>query len=328
MKTLLSFITALITFSAQSQIISFPDANFKAKLLAASASNTIAQDLSGADFKIDANNDGEIEVSEAQQVKQLHVLYEPAITSIVGIKNFTNLEYLETAHLGIVNLDVSGMVSLKKLWSIQCLAAENINMTGCTFLEDVIFMEIRASIIDFSPLTNLKNLTCIAYNLVSLDLHTNSKLETLRSGYANPAGTLTYINIQNGSTETFIDLPCLPSTSMVCCDEADLPLVYPERRYCGSTLQFTISTSCNLGTDDFKKYNSSIYPNPAVDEINILGFESVSKIEIFDINGRCVLRNEYLPENKINVRDLSSGLYIARVYSNEKVSTIKFVKQL
>ncbi|WP_277013685.1 T9SS type A sorting domain-containing protein [Flavobacterium lindanitolerans] len=326
MKTKLSFIAVLIVFSVQSQIISFPDANFKAKLLAASASNSIAQDFSGANFKIDANNNGEIEISEAQQVKDLHILYEPGITSIVGIKNFTNLEYLETAYIHIIDLDVSGMTSLKKLWSIQC-RTENINMTGCTSLEDVIFMNIPASTIDFSPLTNLKNLTCIAFNLVSLDLHNNSMLKTLNAGYTNPDNPFVYINIQNGSTETLIDLPCLPPTSLVCCDEADLPLVYVERRYCGSLL-FTVSTSCNLGTDNFQKNSSSIYPNPAVDEINIIGFENISKIEIYDINGRCIMRNEYLANNKINVRDLSSGLYIARVYSDEKVSTIKFMKQL
>lgn len=325
MKTILSFIAALITFSAHSQVISFPDANFKAKLLSANASNSIAQDFSGANFKIDANNNGEIEVSEAQLVKELHILYEPGITSIVGIKNFTNLEYLETSSIHIIDLDVSGMTSLKKLWSIQCWV-ENIDMTGCTSIEDVIFMSIPASTIDFSPLTNLKNLTCIAFNLVSLDLHNNSMLQTLRCGFPDSNSILTSINIQNGSTETFLDLPCMPPTSMVCCDEADLPLVYVERRYCGSFL-VTVSTSCNLGTDDFQKNSLSVYPNPAVDEINILGFENVSKVEIFDINGRCVLRNEYLVNNKFSIRDLSSGLYIAKVYSDQKVSTIKFVKQ-
>lgn len=326
MKSILLFIVTLITFSAYSQVISFPDANFKTLLLSASPTTTVAKNFSGANFKIDANNNGEIEVVEAQQVKALEVKYEPLITSIVGIKNFTNLEYLETAYLQTAILDVSGMVSLKTFMSISC-AVYTINMAGCTSIEDVTFMSIPATNIDFSPLTNLKNVMCMAFRLVAIDLHNNSMLQTLRCGITDPASPFPYINIQNGSTETFLDLPCLPPTSIVCCDEADLPKVYEERRNCGSYIA-TVRTNCNLKTDDFQKNISSIYPNPVIDEINILGLKGVSKVEIFDINGRCVLASEYVVDNKVNVRDLSSGIYIAKLHSDENISTVKFVKQL
>lgn len=49
------------------QIIEFPDVYFKSRLVTSSVTNTnsIAKDSSGNSIKVDVNNDGEIEVSEA-----------------------------------------------------------------------------------------------------------------------------------------------------------------------------------------------------------------------------------------------------------------------
>ena len=59
----------LLTFGVtNAQIVNFPDANFKAELLAASPTQQKALNFSDQWIKIDANNDGEIQESEAQQV--------------------------------------------------------------------------------------------------------------------------------------------------------------------------------------------------------------------------------------------------------------------
>lgn len=53
----------LICFSltqTSAQIVNFPDANFKNKLLEAGVTNTIAKDLNNNYCKIDVNNDKEI----------------------------------------------------------------------------------------------------------------------------------------------------------------------------------------------------------------------------------------------------------------------------
>lgn len=47
----------------QAQIVNIPDTNFKAKLLAANTTNSIAADSFNNNIKIDINNNGEIEVS-------------------------------------------------------------------------------------------------------------------------------------------------------------------------------------------------------------------------------------------------------------------------
>ena len=56
MKTELLQLLFLFTIFSNAQIVNIPNANFKAKLIAANASNTTAKDLSGNYFKIDTNS--------------------------------------------------------------------------------------------------------------------------------------------------------------------------------------------------------------------------------------------------------------------------------
>ena len=64
MRKFYFLLLGLLIFSGvQAQIVNIPDANFKSKLLAASTNNVTAYYI-----KIDTNNNGEIEVSEALKV--------------------------------------------------------------------------------------------------------------------------------------------------------------------------------------------------------------------------------------------------------------------
>ena len=59
MKTnYLLIIVCFFTASFSAQTITIPDANFKAKLLQADVANSIAQNSSNSNIKIDSNNDG------------------------------------------------------------------------------------------------------------------------------------------------------------------------------------------------------------------------------------------------------------------------------
>ena len=71
----LSFLLVVFSFyiTANAQIVNIPDANFKAKLLAANTTNRNVKNLLGDFFKIDANNDGQIQVSESLNVGYLDV---------------------------------------------------------------------------------------------------------------------------------------------------------------------------------------------------------------------------------------------------------------
>ena len=68
MKTNIFFIIIIFLSFCNSQIVNIPDSTFKSKLVNSTIQNQRAKNLLGNYFAIDANSDGEIQVSEATQV--------------------------------------------------------------------------------------------------------------------------------------------------------------------------------------------------------------------------------------------------------------------
>jgi uncharacterized repeat protein (TIGR01451 family) len=120
-KFYLLFAVVLFCVSGSAQIINFLDANFKAKLLLASPSNTIARIyLSGSApyVTIDTNNNGEIEVSEAALINALDVS-NSNISSVVGIEYFTSLKGLTCHHNQIASLTLNG-ADINGIFQLDC----------------------------------------------------------------------------------------------------------------------------------------------------------------------------------------------------------------
>lgn len=158
MKAKFLLLIVLFTAYCNAQIVSIPNANFKAKLIAANPTNTIAKNLSGNYFKIDANNDGEIQVSEALEVSSIEVFWSN-ITSLQGISAFSNLQFLNCAWNGIPTIDVSGLTNLQSLWAWKCYAT-SFNFTGCTNLNYVDCSQNMMTSLNFSNLANLTSIKC------------------------------------------------------------------------------------------------------------------------------------------------------------------------
>ncbi|MCD4746746.1 MAG: T9SS type A sorting domain-containing protein, partial [Bacteroidales bacterium] len=75
----------------------------------------------------------------------------------------------------------------------------------------------------------------------------------------------------------------------------------------------------------------SIYPNPVSNSIYFnLKSDEISRIEIHDMFGRLILKQQTVSKNslhQIDVSELSSGLYLLNIYSNEKIYVHKFQKK-
>ena len=161
----------------QAQIINIPDANFKAKLLSASSSNEIAQNLIGNYDVIDANGDGEIQVSEAQNIQKLYVPLSN-ISNLTGVEEFTNLQNLYCQYNQLTSLDVTQNVNL------QTLYCNNNQLTS----------------LDVSQNVNLEYFSCVNNQLTSLNVTQNVNLQTL---YCNN-NQLTSLDVsQNVNLEYF-----------------------------------------------------------------------------------------------------------------------------
>ena len=119
MKAKLLFILAVFgTLQMTAQIVTIPDSNFKAKLLQADIGIQIAKNLAGQWFKIDANSDGQIQITEAQQVSALYTNFSN-IANVTGISSFTNLKVLSCFNNNITSIDVSALSQLQELYCYE-----------------------------------------------------------------------------------------------------------------------------------------------------------------------------------------------------------------
>jgi len=73
-------------------------------------------------------------------------------------------------------------------------------------------------------------------------------------------------------------------------------------------------------------YEIKIYPNPTTNILYLNNLTEKSEIEIFDLNGKLVLKTQN-DNNQINVSDLNSGIYTIRIINKKGINTQKFVKE-
>lgn len=194
MKIKILFIIIVFTTFCNAQIINFSDANFKTKLVSASSLNQIAKDMTGNFFKIDSNNDGEIQVSEALQTSYLNISYSN-ISSLNGIEFFTSLYDLEASNNNIATLNVSSNLNLQSLYcSYNQLTT--IDLTG---LNNLIYFKCNNNNLTSFNVSNLPNLGLIqvAHNqLTSLSISNLQTLNGLDCSY-NQLPSLTLVNLPN-----------------------------------------------------------------------------------------------------------------------------------
>ena len=209
-KLTFTLILVISTICAKAQIINFPNANFKAKLLEANYNNNIASSAqpfydstsnswsTNSSNSIDTNNDGEIQIQEAEIITILN-LSGSNITSLEGLNYFTNLISLRSSFTGITNLDLSQNVNLKSLdcsnnqlanldlssnpllTSLHCHYNQisNLNITQNNQLEILFCCDNQITNLNISQNTALKTLICSSNQLSILNTTSNINLEIL-----------------------------------------------------------------------------------------------------------------------------------------------------
>ncbi len=68
-----------------------------------------------------------------------------------------------------------------------------------------------------------------------------------------------------------------------------------------------------------------LFPNPAIDILNILYNSPIEKAEVYNLSG--TLQTTNLNKNALDISNLSKGIYFVKVYSENGVVTQKFIKQ-
>ncbi len=343
MKKLFNLLFFAFVQFAFSQNINFTDVNFKNFLLQSTSTNGFVRDLNNNSIKLDQNNDGEIQVSEAENVSlisfngrfsssQYYIFYSfipsydtelPAkdIYSVEGISYFKNLRILDCAYAKITSLDFT---NLSKLEQLYCKKNQ------------------ITSFSNFQYVKSLYALDC-SYNLLEgLDMSKASEnviKEAVLFRFNN--NNLTSLNLQNGKKTAWCYLS--------------------DWTYCpfGSELGYLFSTCCyrpniennpNLTDLKINCYESG-YPPFAIDNCDVQSTEEIANLSdkikisqnqsngiltiisplkidrytILDMSGR-VLKNEKTDNKNIDISYFSKGVFIIKVETKEGIANLKFIK--
>ena len=81
-----------------------------------------------------------------------------------------------------------------------------------------------------------------------------------------------------------------------------------------------------LSNQQFSLTDIKVYPNPVKNILTIQNTETVQKAEIFDLNGR-LLQSTPAINNQVEISNLASGIYLVKIYSNDKIGVVKITKE-
>ena len=90
-------------------------------------------------------------------------------------------------------------------------------------------------------------------------------------------------------------------------------------------VQLTITGG--LSANEYANSAFKLYPNPTKDALFLVSEKSITKYIIYNANGQIVKEQNFqITGEEINVRDLSSGIYYMKVFSEEQTEVLKWIK--
>ncbi|WP_299684804.1 T9SS type A sorting domain-containing protein [uncultured Dokdonia sp.] len=185
------------TILSVAQTVDIPDENFKNALLNQTP-------------VIDSNNDGEIQVTEAEATTMI-VVFDSNISDLTGIAAFISLEFLQASFNSISELDTSFFPNLETV-SIASNDLQNLDFSENPNLVTIIASNNPLTSLDISNNTNLTVLNLNETLLQTIDVQNNTLLELIRIADATTETlditTLSALNTLeiSGSNITTIDL--------------------------------------------------------------------------------------------------------------------------
>lgn len=132
----------------------------------------------------------------------------------------------------------------------------------------------------------------------------------------------------NATNDGYISFKIKTKSNLALGDSfSNLAKIYFDYNHPIITNTYTTTVQNVLGISEISndKIELSIYPNPVKDVLNIQSKNQIVKAEIYDVNGR-ILVSTSLKGNFINVSELSKGNYIIKLFSKDKTTVHKFIK--
>ena len=279
------------------QIVNIPDPNFKARLIIA---------------EVDTNNDGEIQVSEAEAVTgMLDVgLFHPdyPIYDLTGIEAFVNITGLNVWGNELTTLDLSSNTLLIELYCVDNNLTY-LNVENCINLEQISAYHNQLTNIDLSQNINLKEVDFYKNDLTSLDIRNNN----------NP--NITYFDSRDN-----------PNLRCIFVDDAEYSENSSNWHEDSTSTYVETEAECDaLSIETNIIETVSLFPNPVQDRLYLFIPDKnlSSEIDITDISGKRISNHIIInPKTELDVSFLQPGIYfiILKDKLNKAVLTKKLIK--
>lgn len=106
----------------------------------------------------------------------------------------------------------------------------------------------------------------------------------------------------------------------------DAPEICPISAFYGEYEDYCVYLGPQTGYDELTIERISLYPNPAMETVFIQSDQAIQQVEVFDLAGNLIPASFTKTENQLHLHELSSGIYLVRVYTANGTTVLRLVK--
>lgn len=247
------------------------------------------------------------------------------LTSI-DVSQLPNLDRLSIGQNPITEVDVTNNPVLTKLF-INGNPMTTVDLSQNPLFEWLLADFSDLETIDLSNNPNLQRFEARDTRLTELDLRNNPTVESI---YLHDNGNLTTLLVSNGNNAMIDDLILSDCVNLSCVEVDDVPFALAQTcdgindGWCIDDPNL-YSDFCGLGVEDNPALTVTLYPNPAIELLNVASQAAVDQISVYSLEGELITSKANT--NSVDVSSLSNGMYFAKIVSGTQTSVQKFVKQ-
>jgi hypothetical protein len=252
------------------------------------------------------------------------------LNNLVHLKNlslvgtFTQIDLSDATNLlelnlkaPITELNLNNNNKLMTLGVSNC-SLQNLDLSNCPNLETVSANDNQLATINFGTIKHIRVLD-LQNNLLTT-INANNFFNLYIFNCNN--NLLNQLSIKNGVIESngSIQFSGNPFLQSICCDENEIVYIQNLCNMYGYTP--TISA---CGSSQGKENSISMFPNPVKDMLHLDTTDKINKVEVYGANGLLIMTSETVID-VIDMQSFQSGIYFLKVYRENFVDNMKFVK--
>jgi hypothetical protein len=247
----------------------------------------------------------------------------PPINGSVPTANISGVETLEVSDKSIT--DLTGIEGFNSLIELYCYDNQltRLDVSNNTFLEQLYCSDNNLTSLDVTNNPTLIDFYCYDNELTSLDVSNNALLIVFNCAY----NQLTSLDVRNGNNSniTYFDSETNPDLTCIFVDDpayssANWPYIDPNSTFVANEEECSL---VSVAVNTFE-LGISVYPNPTNNYLFIEGNKNSISFSIYNLLGKKVMSVKN--SNRVDVRDLSNGVYTIRISDGVSQTDRKFIK--